>query len=58
MPINWSEVIPKSSTTFFIHLGDFNLIKENFGVIGKLVTGSGFEGVCCFFKLVCAPLGA
>eukprot|EP00794_Sanderia_malayensis_P014431 gene14431-biopygen11526 len=28
-----------------IHLGDFHFIKENFGIIGKLVTGSGFEDV-------------
>ena len=28
-----------------IHLGDFHFIKENFGIIGKLVIGSGFEDV-------------
>ena len=43
MPVNWFGVIPKSSITFFIHIGNFHFIKENFGFIGKLVTGSGFE---------------
>ena len=28
-----------------IHLGDFHFIKENFGVIGKIVKSSGFEDV-------------
>lgn len=29
----------------FIHLGDLHFTKDNFGVIGKLVTGSRFEDV-------------
>ena len=28
-----------------IHLGDFHFMKENFGVIGKIVSGSGVEDV-------------
>ena len=36
---------PKKFGNVIIHLGDFHFIKENFGVIGKLVAGSGFEGV-------------
>ena len=39
----WSH--PQKFDNIFIHLGDFHFIKENFGVIGKLVTGSGFEDV-------------
>ena len=39
----WSH--PQRFDNIFIHLGDFHFIKENFGVIGKLVTGSGFEDV-------------
>ena len=36
---------PKKFGNVIIHLGDFHFIKENFGIIGKLVTGSGFEDV-------------
>ena len=36
-PIEFGDVI--------IHLGDFHATMEFFGTIGKLVTGSGFEGV-------------
>ena len=36
---------PKKFGNVIIHLGDFHFIKENFGVIGKLVAGSGFEDV-------------
>ena len=28
-----------------IHLGDFHFMKEVFAVLGKLVTGSGFEDI-------------
>ena len=43
---------PKKFGNVIIHLGNFNFTKENFGIIGKIVTGSGFEdyvfqaGVC------------
>lgn len=36
---------PKKFENVLIHLGDFHFIKENFGVIGKLVAASGFEDV-------------
>ncbi len=36
-PVRFNNVV--------IHLGDFHFIKENFGVIGKLIAGSGFEDV-------------
>ena len=36
---------PKKIGNVMIHLGDFHFMKENFGVIGKLVTESGFEDV-------------
>ena len=39
----------------YIHLGDFQFIKENFGIMGKLVTGSRFEDV---FMQECVHLGA
>ena len=31
--------------TIVIHLGDFHYIKEAFAVLGKLITGSGFEDI-------------
>ena len=40
----------------YIHLGDFQFIKENFGIMGKLVTGSRFEDVV--FMQECVHLGA
>ena len=46
--INAYKVIwnyPDTFRNIMIHLGDFHFIKENVGVIGKLVTGSGFEDV-------------
>ena len=40
----------------YIHLGDFQFIKENFALMGKLVTGSRFEDVV--FMQECVHLGA
>ena len=36
-----------------VHLGDFHFMKENFGVIGKIIKGSGFEDVV-FQASVCS----
>ncbi len=36
---------PKKFGNVIIHLGDFHFIKENFGIIGQLVAGSGFEDI-------------
>ena len=36
---------PEKFRNVIIHLGDFHFIKENFGVIGKIVTNSRFEDV-------------
>ena len=47
----WSY--PDLFKNVMIHLGDFHFIKENFGVIGKLIAGSGFEDVI-FQSNVCA----
>ena len=44
---------PEKFKNVIIHLGDFHFIKENFGIIGKLVTGSGFEDVI-FHAGVCS----
>jgi hypothetical protein len=48
---------PLKFNNVVIHLGDFHFIKENFGVIGRLVEASGFEdvvyqaGVCSYGSL-------
>ena len=47
----WSY--PDLFKNVMIHLGDFHFMKENFGVIGKLIAGSGFEDVI-FQSNVCA----
>ena len=36
---------PLKFKNVLIHLGDFHFMKENFGVIGKIVKGSGFEDI-------------
>ncbi len=36
---------PERFETVVIHLGDFHYMKEVFGVLGKIISGSGFEDV-------------
>ena len=36
---------PLKFANVMLHLGDFHFMKENFAVIGKLITGSGFEDI-------------
>ena len=36
---------PDTFKNVLIHLGDFHFMKENFGVMGKIIKGSGFEDV-------------
>ena len=36
---------PDTFKNILIHLGDFHFMKENFGVMGKIIKGSGFEDV-------------
>ena len=36
---------PLKFKNVLIHLGDFHFVKVNFGVIGKIVKGSGFEDI-------------
>ena len=43
------------SQNVIIHLGDFYFMKENFGVIGKTVKGSGFRDII-FQAGVCSTL--
>ena len=46
--MNAERMLWNYPTTFknvLIHLGDFHFMKENFGVIGKIIKGSGFEDV-------------
>ena len=59
-PMNAERVLwnyPLKFKNVLIHLGDFHFMKENFGVIGKIVKGSGFEdiifqaGVCSTGRL-------
>ena len=45
---------PKKFGNIIIHLGDFNFTKQNFGIIGKIVTESGFEDVL-FQAGACSP---
>jgi len=47
----WSS--PKRFENVVIHLGDFHFIKENFQIIGMLVSSSGFEDVV-FQSNVCS----
>ena len=41
---------PEKFSNIVIHLGDFHQMKEVFAIIGKLISGSGFEDI--IFKLV------
>ena len=44
---------PDMYKSIFLHLGDFHFIKENFGVLGKIVSGSESEDVI-FQSNVCS----
>ena len=41
--VTWNNV--EKFKNVIIHLGDFHAMQELFGIIGKIVTGSGFEDV-------------
>ena len=44
---------PEQFSNIIIHLGDFHLFQEMFGIIGQFVSGSGFEDVI-FQAALCA----
>ena len=41
--VQWNN--PERFKNVIIHLGDFHAMQELFGIIGKIITGSGFEDV-------------
>ena len=42
---------PQQFINVIIHLGGFHLFQENFEIVGKLISGSGFEDVVFQAKL-------